>query len=214
MQNQRTTTRAAAHKKRKPPPRRVQPPTREQVYAVADAMPTPMLRSYVLCMAWSGLRFFEVGMLEWHDVVPREGGTARLHVRHGKGYAGVSKERWSVLLEPGVEALMDCVPPGKLTGLVFHTNAYRPVSKQYFRRYWGPARASVGMPWLWTHDLRRFNATWLLNHGVSDMDVAIQLGHFDRLGRPSPELVRKVYGFVSFDLALDRIAEGGATPLP
>ena len=210
MQNRRTTTRAAAQKKRKPPPRRVQPPTREQVYRVADAMPTPMLRSYVLCMAWSGLRFFEVGMLEWRDVVPREGGTARLHVREGKGYAGVSKERWSVLLEPGVEALMDCVPPGRLTGLVFHTAAYRPVTKQYFRYYWKKAREEVELPWLWTHDLRKFCATHLLNSGATDLDVAVQLGHVDRQGRPNPELVRAVYGYPDLDRALDRVAEIGS----
>jgi integrase len=186
--------RAAAH-----PPRRVTPPTVEQVNALADCMPTDTMRSFVLVAAWSGLRFSEVAALEWPDVQLYTGvmGVARLHVCHGKG----DRERYSMLLRAGTCALPD---PQDL-GLVLPNGSGRRFSKQLWHAHWGPARPPE-LAHFWFHDLRKFHATWLLDHGVGDMDVAVQLGHLDGEGRPNPDYVRRIYGFPSTREALDRIA--------
>lgn len=197
MQNQRTSKRAKAHK----PVRRELPPTVEQVNALADAMPSRILRAFVLAAAWSGLRLFEVAALQWPHVTVN-GDTARLHVRYGKG----EKERVSVLLKPGLDAIVELRPRGAQVGFVFLNSELRPFTRQSINRpHWQQAREKAGMPRAFFHDLRKFHATYLLDHGFTDLDVAIQLGHFDRLGRPDPEYVRLRYGFPSTREALRRI---------
>ena len=52
------------------------------------------------------------------------------------------------------------------------------------------------------HDLRHYHATWLLDRGASDADVAEQLGHKDG-GR----LVADLYGHTYNDNALSRLQE-------
>jgi integrase len=125
--------------------------------------------------------------------------TARLHVRHGKG----DRERTSVLLAPGVDWLPWSHKPEE--GLLLPNDRGRRWSRQHWHQQWDKAKPA-DLRWVWMHDLRRFHATYLLNSGVSDLDVAVQLGHFDSLGRPNPEHVRRVYGFPSTREALDRIA--------
>lgn len=196
MQNKRSSKRAKQHK----PVRRELPPTEAQVDALADAMPTRILRAYVLVAAWSGLRLFEVAALQWPHVTVN-GTTARLHVRYGKG----EKERVSVLLATGLEAMEELRPRGAQVGFVFMNTEQRPFTRQVINRYWQVARREAGMPRVFFHDLRKFNATWLLDHGHTDLDVAVQLGHFDRQGRPDPEYVRERYGFPSTREALKRI---------
>lgn len=201
MQNKMSSRRAKAHK----PVRRERPPTLEQVNMLADAMPTVMLRGFTLCAAWSGLRLSEIAALEWRDV--HDGSTpttARLHVRHGKG----DKERVSVILKPGLDAMLECAPRGEWVGHVFLNAEQRPFQKAYINRYWIRARKQTGLEHLWFHDLRKFCGTWLIDHGMSDLDVALQLGHTDSLGRPNAELVRTTYGFANVDKALARIERG------
>jgi integrase len=190
-ETRRQKRRAAAH-----PPRRVTPPTVEQVNALADCMPTETMRSFVLVAAWSGLRFSEVAALRWEDVKP-QGRGAKLHVRAGKG----DKERYSILLAPGVDALRGAGG----ADLLLPNSCGRRWSKQLWHQHWDDARPPE-LRHFWMHDLRRFHATYLLNAGVSDLDVAVQLGHFDSLGRPNPDYVRRIYGFPSTREALDRIA--------
>ena len=50
------------------------------------------------------------------------------------------------------------------------------------------------------YELRHYCATRLLEAGVSDADVAVQLGHTD-----GGELVRRVYGHPAARIALDRV---------
>jgi integrase len=194
-ETRRQKQRAAAH-----PPRRVTPPTVEQVNELAGWMPTPTMETYVLVAAWSGLRFSEVSALLWEDV-KWQGTTARLHVRAGKG----DKERYSVLLAPGVRAL-DLYGRDRGKNLVLPNSCGRRWSKQLWHAHWDPARPPE-LAHFWFHDLRRFHATYLLDAGMTDLDVAVQLGHFDSLGRPNPIYVRERYGFPSTREALDRIAE-------
>jgi integrase len=199
--------------------RRVAPPTAEQVAALADAMGP--LRAFTLTAAWSGLRLeCEVARLLAGDVSERRGvlGPASdppvsamrspaaladdvglLHVRSGKG----GKERHSVLFEPGLSALLE---DGYATGHVFRNSRGNPWTRQAVNRHWQKARRRCGLEHVIFHDLRVFHATWLLDRGVSEMDVALQLGHTDRMGRPNTALVRERYGWPDPIAALERVA--------
>jgi integrase len=187
-------------------PRRVPPPTEEQVHALADAMPRPPLRALVLCMAYSGLRISEACRLERCDL----SADGTLRVRGGKGRREDQTD-YCVLFEPGLTAVL-----GRRTdrddGPLFLNFDGRPYNKDTANRHWAAARKRVGLPHVWLHDLRKFHATWLLDRGLSDLDVAIQLRHIDGYGRPNAELVRKVYGFADVSKALQRIKDAGSTP--
>jgi hypothetical protein len=74
------------------------------------------------------------------------------------------------------------------------------VPRTTYSTIWCEARAKVGLPELRFHDLRHFHATWLLDQGASDMDVAIQLGH-----RDGGVQVRRTYGHPSRERALARL---------
>lgn len=181
--------------------RRVDPPTVEQVEQLAAVAPTPAFRAFVLVSAWSGLRLNEVSKLDYDDVTEAEDGTARVLVRRGKGGTRLDpKSRTSVLFPPGLQAIHDA---GGLPLLNQRRNRY---SRQTVSDLFGPMREAIGRPDIVFHDLRIAHATWLLNQGVSELDVAVQLGHLDKWGRPNPELVRKVYGRPNLTVALERVA--------
>lgn len=204
--------------------RRVVPPTEEQVAALADAMPG-VLRAFTLTAAYSGLRLeVEVAALLADDVDRRERipppgrlhmsahphatrqPTCLLHVRSGKGpraNGGLGKERWAVLFEPGRTALLESAHP---YGHLFRNARGYPWTRKAVNKHWLRARAEVGLHHLVFHDLRKFHASFLLNRGVSDLDVAIQLGHTDRFGRPNTDLIQRVYGWPDPMLALQRVA--------
>lgn len=192
--------------------RRVVPPTEEQVAALADAMPG-VLRAFTLTAAYSGLRLeVEVAALLADDVqagsgfAPADEATCLLHVGSGKGprkNGGVGKERWSVLFEPGLSALLESAHP---YGHLFRNARGYPWTRKAVNKAWCRARADVGLEWVQFRDLRRFHASWLLDRGVSEMDVALQLGHTDRFGRPNTDQVRKTYGWPDSMKALARVA--------
>lgn len=66
---------------------------------------------------------------------------------------------------------------------------------------WDPVRNAAGRPTMDFYELRHYCATRLLEAGISDADVAVQLGHTD-----GGELVRRVYGHPAHRHALDRVA--------
>lgn len=175
------------------------PPSAEQVQRIAEAMPDATTRAAVMVAAYSGLRIAELCALEWDDVI-WEDGKILLHVRYGKG----GKERYSLLLKPGKDALGDHHPD--TNGPLF----VRPDGEAHDRfslsRRFVEAKRKVDYGQFVFHSLRKFHATQLLNAGVSDMDVAFQLGHTDRMGRPNPKMVREIYGYPEASRALDRVA--------
>lgn len=81
-----------------------------------------------------------------------------------------------------------------------------PLGRQFWGStlvyYWHPVRAAAGRPTMDFYELRHYCATRLLEVGVSDADVAVQLGHTD-----GGELVRRVYGHPSQRRALDRVRD-------
>ncbi len=172
--------------------RQVRPPTYDQVMTFADAA-DPQFRVMLLTAAFSGLRCCEVLPLRGDDL---EDGI--LDVRRGKG----AKQRYSVLFEPALAAFVEHRDE---PGLKFRTEYGIGCSRAYVHKHMDRTRDRCGMHGLWFHDLRKFHASWLLDKGVTDMDVAIQLGHMDRLGRPNVDLVRNTYGWPSTRPALERV---------
>jgi integrase len=178
--------------------RPIVPPRPGEVAALASAMPSDGLAGFVMVAAYSGLRLSEVAALKGRDVVERDG-VRLVHVRNGKG----GKERFSVLLPPAWEFM----PGGR--GLLFCNEAGNPYDRKLVNKKWQRSLACTGLRFRF-HDLRHFFATYALDHGCTDLDVAVALGHTDRFGRPNTELIRRVYGHADPEKALRRIAEAVA----
>jgi integrase len=184
-------------------PRRVPPPTEEQVMGMANRMPTEILRALVLTSAYSGLRVTETCNLNVGDL----DADGVLMVRKGKGRTQRQVD-YCVCFEPALSAVRALGIP---KGIQFPNADGGRYSKDAINKHWTRVRDELGYPkTLWFHDLRKFHATWLLARGLSDIDVAIQLRHVDGLGRPNPELVRKVYGWADIPRALQRIKDAGS----
>ena len=183
-------------------PRRVPPPTEEQVMGMADGMPTKILRALVLTAAYSGTRLTETCNLNVDDI----SADGVVTVRRGKGRTSRQVD-YCVIFEPALSAIRDLTSPKTIQFPNAHGRRY---DKDTVNKHWTRVRSLMGYPTtFWFHDLRKFHATWLLNRGLSDIDVAIQLRHVDSLGRPDPDLVRRVYGFADIPLALERIRNVG-----
>jgi len=67
------------------------------------------------------------------------------------------------------------------------------------------ATEDAGIERLTFHGLRHWHATWLLNQGASDLDVALQLGHGRKDGTVDPTLVRRTYGHPDVESGLQRL---------
>ena len=175
-------------------------PSEDDVLVMAGAMGRYGLRKFTLLAAFTGLRVSEVCDLRAEDLLEN----GRVRVREGKG----GRERTVALFCP------EAVQEAPQTGVLFHRVLWNDdlrvrrvawTGKQVAKR-WDAMRRSMGMPANFRfHDLRRFHATWLLDRGASDLDVAVQLGHTDRSGAPNPELVRRVYGRPDHSAALSRL---------
>lgn len=136
-----------------------------------------------LTSAYSGLRLSEAANLRHSDVWRDERGTVWANVRCGKG----GKPRKVVVFEPAAGILANYVTELG-DELLFSRVSGRPWTRKTVNRRWVAARERAGIADVRFHDLRKFHATWLVDRGASDLDVAIQLGHSD-----NGELVRKVY---------------------
>jgi integrase len=80
---------------------------------------------------------------------------------------------------------------------------HRPLSARVLQQRWQEIRGDFPHGF---HALKHYAATWLGAQGVSDVDIAVQLGHVDSEGRPYPELVQRVYNHPDNGAALERIA--------
>lgn len=173
-------------------------PSREHVDALAAAGERWGLREWVLVGAWSGARLSALAGLRARDVEPR-GAVMRLQLAC-KGRPGKYP---APLLAPGADALAMVLPR---TGLVFRRPKGGAWDVRSVSERWVKMRREVGLPEECTsHSLRRFFATYLLDQGATELDVALALDHVYADGRPNPELVRRIYGRPSREEALDRI---------
>jgi integrase len=170
---------------------RVKPPSQEEVIAAAQAT-SGQFGVFILTCAFSGLRLFEAANLVADDLRG-----SRLVVKAGKG--GYQDEE-SVLFEPGLTAFQ-AFSEGRL-GWVFRTPRGGRYTRQHVHRLWSAAKRDAGLdPLLRFHDLRHAHACWLLDAGVPEPDVAVQLRHHDYGVQ-----VKRTYGrFRSVEAALDRV---------
>ena len=100
---------------------------------------------------------------------------------------------------PELRSYLDAMP-ARLDSELFFTNDGKMWTPPTWYDRWKQIRKSSGNPKMRFYDLRHFCATQLLEMGVSESDVAVQLGHTD-----GGELVRTVYGHPSEDAARERI---------
>jgi integrase len=87
--------------------------------------------------------------------------------------------------------------------LAHRKDRFWPLTRAEHNKEWNALRKALKLPenFVW-HSLRHHAATWFLNQGASDEDVAIQLGHSD-----GGAMVREVYGHRDRGKALDRLEE-------
>jgi integrase len=160
-------------------------------------------RAMILTGAYVGLRPGELAGLQWPDVRFDVG---RIHVEH-QANAKLRRltlpkhdhTRVSVMPPVVADALMSL--PRLHPELVFPTPRgaiHWPSARD---RLWHPIRSAVGRHRMVMHELRHYAATWLLEHGVSDSDVADQLGHQD-----GGVQVRRTYDHHRVEPALERVA--------
>jgi integrase len=142
----------------------------------------------VLVAAYSGLRLSELCRLRAGDVA---GGHVTV-LRKG----GLVKT--SLIFPPGREAVEG--RRGRGDNLLFPRRDGRPQDRQSVNAWFLRARARAGLDGVRFHDLRHFHASWLADQGVSDRDIAVQLGHAD-----GGELARRRYVHPDPSVALDRI---------
>ena len=126
----------------------------------------------------------------------------RVAVRSAKRRGGEAlRSRVAAVMGPGRAALARQTPE---VGVVWHTPTGRPLTRESVGRLFKPVAEEAGHGGTF-HSLRKFHATWLVDQGADPRDVAQQLGHVDRAGRPYPDLVDRVYASPSAELALQRL---------
>lgn len=119
-----------------------------------------------------------------------------------------AKTRAIALVGPAREAMeRQLAWTRHIDGLVFHTRRGRRLTGWSVQEAWRQVRGSFPHGF---HSLKHFAATWLQAQGIDPRDVAIQLGHTDREGRPRVELQERVYVHPDAEEALRRIDEAVA----
>lgn len=178
----------------------------------------PVLSGMILVAAYAGLRLGEVIALRWSDIDWEQGEihVTRQYRRNGSVSLPKSGEaRTIVMLGPAADAIR-AIPKNGPEGLVFysrrdaarishsiHTYFWSPVRAAFYAQLPAERQAKIG-PSLDFHELRHFCGSYLADHGVSAMDIALQLGHTDG-GRLAQELYIHSYE----DNARERIRRAG-----
>lgn len=114
------------------------------------------------------------------------------------------KERRVALLGQSADAVARALERHILLDRVFLTSRRRPLERGTLGEAWRGVRGDFDGPF---HSLRHFAGTWLAEHGVAPRDIAIQLGHTDKYGRPYTSLVLSTYIHPNHDAALERIEQ-------
>ena len=149
---------------------------------------------------FTGLRLSEMADVKACDV--REDGR-RLVVR-GKRRPGQTdpRERTVAVFPAARDALLRHAPE---VGLVWKSPTRRPWTLNSTAALMRAIGRDAGVEGVTFHGLRHFHATWLLNQGASDLDVAQQLGHRNADGTVDPTLVRRTYGHPDVEASLARL---------
>lgn len=176
-------------------------PSTEEVGDLIRAAEEP-LRGRIRFSAYTGLRLGEMLAVRPVDfqVLPR----MRYHVQaqiNPSGdrvpVKGKTKDYWITVPPEAVIDMQILIAGGRGEQPVW------PLTRAEHNKEWNALRKALKLPenFVW-HSLRHHAATWFLDQGASDEDVAIQLGHSD-----GGTMVREVYGHRDRDKALDRLEE-------
>ncbi|MDH3249733.1 MAG: site-specific integrase [Acidimicrobiia bacterium] len=164
-----------------------------EVEELADTI-EPRYRAFVLCGAYTGLRFGELAALRTDDLDPLR---RTLRVDEQLSRQGTGRMVSSPLKTRKAQRTIG-IPQFVADELVHHLSEHPsssdlvfsmpqggPLAYNRFRtRYWNPAvDASVGPPCT-PHDLRHTHVAMLIAHGESPKYIADRLGHERRLRPP------------------------------
>lgn len=112
------------------------------------------------------------------------------------------KTRTIVLTGRGLDAMARAIERRPIAPTVFRNIRNGDLDRSSVKNGWHKIRGDFPGPF---HSLKHFAGTWLAAQGVDEKDIAIQLGHFDRRGRPLTHLARTVYVHPDHDEARARI---------
>jgi integrase len=180
------------------PLREVKPPSPSELDRICSEA-SPCSRLFIRVAAGTGLRLSEIAALEPRDVqqVP----LFRVRVRNGKG----GKQRVVGAFGDAREILLDRCSM-VVAGRLLRTPTGREWTRHSVGEAWRKAARAAGYPGSF-HKTRHYFASWALSAGVSEVDLAIQLGHTDREGRANTDLIRRVYGRPDPERCLERLDE-------
>lgn len=165
----------------------------------------PTVAAWITFLAWTGARPKEAFALTWDALDLVEG---RMTVRRVKG----KQQTQTVVLPPAAVAALEQMP-GQRAGLLFRTPRGASYDKGGWGYYWRPVRAAFVAQLdparrtellavdgaLDVYALRHFCGSLMADRGLSEFDIAHQLGN-------SPEVCRETYIHVHADRANDRVA--------
>jgi integrase len=159
------------------------------------------IAAMVRFMAETGLRPGEVFGLQWGDM-----GEDEVIVRRALNSTGMSTPKSGIARTVALSerARIAAYSAIRRDGQewVFALSSGKPFSKSSWTYWWHKTRASAGRDGMHAYELRHLAATRLLEAGVGESDVAVQLGHAD-----GGELVRRVYGHPSKRRAIERVRQ-------
>jgi integrase len=175
--------------------------TEAELLALADVVLDPRMelgdfaaeyRAMVLWAGYVGTRPGETFMVGRDDIRGE-------HVTIERAYSSRSRE---ITLPKNGQPRTVIVPPNALiavegvprhaSGLLFESPTGRQWTASLHQVYWNRLRLLANRPGFDFYELRHAAATMLLERGVGEWDVAIQLGHTD-----GGQLVRELYGHPS-----------------
>jgi integrase len=165
----------------------------------------PTMAAMIRFMAETGIRSGELFVVEHGDLDPARG---RMFVRraadsHSRmvGTPKNGQQREIVLSSRAAEAARRAMR-WEGTDRIFSAPRGGQIWNQNMTWLWKPVKACAGRPAMQWYELRHYCATRLLELGLSDVDVAVQLGHTD-----NGALVRDTYGHPSLEAARVRLRE-------
>lgn len=164
-----------------------------------------VIAAWITFLAWTGARPSEAFTAEWPAVDFKAG---RVTVGRVKG----DKRTETIVLPPTAAAALTAMPAPR-AGLVFKTPRGRAYDKGGWGYYWRPVRAAFVAALepprraellavsgaLDVYALRHFCGSLMADRGLSEFDIAHQLGN-------SPEVCRETYVHSHRDRANDRVA--------
>ena len=172
----------------------------EVLVATARERYDDRLADMMVFTAYTGLRLSEVADVQTGDM-HQDGRRLRVRGKRRAGEAG-PRERTVAVFSAAREAFFAHAPD---VGLVWHALDGERWTRFTVAEAMRMICAAALVEDVTFHSLRHFHASWLLDQGASDLDVALQLGHVKADGTVDPSLVRRRYGHPDVEAGLQRL---------